>query len=252
MLYTNFFASKHYNDIQFDLYSIVSDEIELSLSKIAVNNTIERQLQQLIVFYDDNLKKNIVNSELLYNSIENIFLESILIGSTSLDSFEFHKNLFNFMLVKPFPATTVVREEVIINISLIEQAVNTFSLMNALINLSAATFTSSDQIELLLSSISDQFSLVLNNNKYKKLSGAIIDFYDISTNISNMFAATIEFLKLSEVSLPKEQIVTVIRNSLSPFVYRYYGNLNFKKEIAKINQIQNPLDIQGEIKVLAT
>lgn len=250
-IYTNIISNKHYSDIQFDAFQNVSVDLKKSLSLITSDIQAAISLQNLISSYEKNLLKNIVNGDLLFDDLNNIFLESIIIGSSQRDSFKFHEILFSFSIKVPFLVSTVVREEIAINIKLVEQSVNLYCLINALINASKVSFTNSDEIGLFLTSLSNQFSLVTNANIFTKLSGEQIELIDLSSTLSDMLGFTVGFLSESEIGLPKQQQISIVRESLLTLTYKYYGNTSLRNTLAQINNLSSPFELSGDFKVLA-
>ncbi len=244
-------TSGKYNDILFDEFSKLSVSLREALLLIGSNPDTVGVFLQSVRDYDENLKSNIVNPTNLFNSINEIFLNALIVGETTKDSFDFAANMFGFILNIPFPITTIQRQSVAIDIALVCQSVAIFALVNAMTTIVGVTFASSESIISFLNLISSQFDKVLKQNRFKLISNDLIELVTIFPDISEMVGNTVKFLQQSEIALPKEQIVSVSRSGLIPLTYQYFGNINLRNTLSSINNLQTPFNITGDFKVLA-
>ena len=250
-IYNEFLQIGDYNDIQFDLYITLTTSIKESLAKIQVNSLNEAALLTSLNIFTANLQRNIINGTDLIETVNTIFLDSILIGEDSLNNFKFHESLFGFFLKTPFSPSTIVREKAAINIALFQQSVNVYAFSNALINIATVIFSTSEEIAVFIKKISDQYNVILESNRFEKLDGTFIDLVSIFPTVSNLVDTTLTLLSASEASLPKEQLIQIARESLLSLTFRYDGSVDLRQELAKINNLTSPFNLTGDFKVIA-
>lgn len=250
-LYTNNIKGSSYNLLQSNSILNLMSVIEVALFKTNTDIQVYNEIQNLISSIRRDVKKLVIDGEELISRLESIFFESINVGATTLDSYKFHENLFNTDISPKFEIISVNRELTYINLSLVTQSVNLYALSNAAINLTGISFSNASEINDILSSISSQYTSIINRNRYTKLNQEQLELVEIDAQVSDQVADTVALLQAAQISLPKQQIVQVTRNSLIPLTYKYYGNVDLRGTLAKVNRLQSVLDIRGEFKVLA-
>lgn len=241
-----------YYAVEETIFNSLPEELLFSLSRVIPEMESETRLLQKIEMFSIDLKRNLLDGQELINSILAVFTESIVIGFTPENSYNFHVTLFDYSLNIPFPNTTIPRQQVLINIALFQQSVNLYTFSNALAILPTLTFDNNEDIIQKISELSKQFDLVITNNTFVQLNNEVLELVTISSDLLNMFDITIKFLKDLQVSLPKQETVFISRNSLIPLVYSYYGDLKLLNTLAKLNKVTNPLTISGDFKVLVS
>ncbi|UCF50250.1 MAG: DNA circularization N-terminal domain-containing protein [Thermoplasmatales archaeon] len=136
--------------------------------------------------------------------------------------------------------TTKVRESQIDNDTIINQTINVGALSNAYLNASDIDFESDEDLLNISQNLESQFSSIIEDlpdELYKRT-----------------YAIREEYRKFADnrlVSINKVQTVTARKESLTPFVYKYYGTLDNYETIMKLNSILNTSEIDGIKKIIS-
>ena len=102
------------------------------------------------------------------------------------------------------------------------------------------TYTNSDEVNSIISSLEDGFAALPSN-----LDRTVRD------SLLNMRIETNEILNNLSISLPRVTTFKTAKVSLTSLTYSLYGSLSRKNDIKELNQFIDTSRIEGEIKILS-
>jgi len=243
---TDFYESpvgnfENFNDAKDKVLDFI-DDVEASVKKRKVLISKINDFSDDIINFRNDINTLITSPEQLAASINNLYTSTQILFDLPLDTYNYFIDLFGFgendVSFDLITQERIFRQN---NRDVLNQNIETNSLVGAYQSVINLTFTTTQDIENVRNVLEQQYQKLFDEEK--------IDF-DTKELLQNLRNEISIYLEGQEQIVSRIEISRIFNEPITPLIYRFYGNLENTDKIINLNNIENFSFIEGDVELL--
>ncbi len=148
--------------------------------------------------------------------------------------------------------TTVGLAERELNRRILNQYLNSQALIFAYTFTTRTTFETQDDVQTRSDELNAQFEFIILNNIYTDIEGVKSNLLsdDSLSLLEDLRSEAHSYLRAQTTTTQNIVDIKLIRNSLIPLTYLYYGDLDLKDAIYDLNKLRKGTNLTGDFKII--
>ncbi len=205
-----------------------------------------------LLSFNQNKSENAFDALALADALDDLFDKAGDLSSVLDERIAVMQTLFDFNAATPIISTTTIEDERELNRVTLNQYINSLALYYDYLFVSTQVFDTEQDIEAQSNVINTQFSVVVLNNTFTNVLGEKFEILNTSTFSILQNARDSAHNYLNSLEADSKKIVTIVvpRNSLLPFTFLYYSDLDNLETLFDLNNLTNAANITGNFKVI--
>ena len=243
---TDFYESpvgnfENFNDAKDKVLDFI-DDVEASVKKRTVIISKINDFSDDIINFRNDINTLITTPGDLAASINNLYVSTQVLFDLPLDTYNYFVELFGFgeddVIFSLITQERIIRQN---NRTVLNQNIETNSLVGAYQSVINLTFDTTEDIENVRNVLEEQYQKLFDDEK--------IDF-DTKELLQNLRNEISIYLEGQEQIANRIEISRINNEPITPLIYRLYGNLENTEKIINLNAIENFSFIEGDVELL--